>query len=236
METLIRDKYKFLGYTEGSAEFIFSTAYNGLNFQINTSEGTESIKNLTKLFNIKKVGYLKQIHSDRIFEFNDKTEEGDALITDRKGIAIGIFTADCVPVLLYDRNHKVCAAVHCGWRGTYSEILIKTIEKMKSEYCCRSEDITAAIGPHNRICCYEIGTELIELFTSNKRYKGQNIIENGRLNLEVCIIKQLTDEGINNSNIITADQCTYCSRNMIFHSYRKDREKAGRMFSFVYMK
>lgn len=236
MEILKKDNYKFISYTNGSAEFIFSTAYNGLNYQMNTPEGIINLNKLKELFNLDKIGYLKQIHSDKIFKYDDKTEEGDALITSNPGTGIGVFTADCVPVLLYDSINKICAAVHCGWRGTYSEILIKTIEMMKSEYCCGADSITAAIGPHNRVCCYEVGEELIELFTEKQRYKNQNIIQDGRLNLEACLKKQLTDEGVNSNNIVCADECTYCSRDMIFHSYRNDKENAGRMFSFIYMK
>ena len=89
-------------------------------------------KSIKKDFNVRTVSYLKQIHSDKILIINEETidkineSEGDAIITNLKNIAIGVFTADCVPVILVDENTSTIAAIHSGWKGTYKSITLKT--------------------------------------------------------------------------------------------------------------
>ena len=87
-------------------------------------------------------------------------KEGDAIITNVKNVIIGVFTADCVPVILVDEENKVIAAIHSGWRGTFESITLKTIKKMKEEFNTNEINIKAYIGPHIRKCCYEVSEEL----------------------------------------------------------------------------
>ncbi len=79
----------------------------------------------------------------------------DGLITDRPWVGLVIFSADCLPVLLYDPVKRVIAAVHAGWRGTVARIAPKAVEKMAADYGCRREDILAAIGPGISACHFE---------------------------------------------------------------------------------
>lgn len=79
----------------------------------------------------------------------------DGLITDRPGVALVIFSADCLPVLLYDPARRVIAAVHAGWRGTVAGIAARAVEKMAADYGCRRENILAAIGPGISACHFE---------------------------------------------------------------------------------
>lgn len=94
----------------------------------------------------------------------EELEGFDALITDRRGVAIGVRTADCIPVLLYDPVNSVVAAVHSGWRGTLGRISQKTISRMQAEFGTRPEDLKAVIGPG--ICgrCFQVGEEVVNLF------------------------------------------------------------------------
>jgi copper oxidase (laccase) domain-containing protein len=75
--------------------------------------------------------------------------EGDAAITSLPGIAVGIQTADCVPILIADKNALVVAAVHAGWRGIASRIAYKTVKKIVEAYSISPADLIAAIGPHS---------------------------------------------------------------------------------------
>lgn len=88
----------------------------------------------------------------------------DALVTDRVGMMIGIRTADCVPVLLYDVVRGVVAAVHAGWRGTVGGITRKTVEVMKAEFGCCPGNIHAIIGPSISPEAFEVGDEVVEQF------------------------------------------------------------------------
>lgn len=230
------NEYSFLEFKDENMLLYFSTAENNLNFNINTSEGICNMNGLKKWFDLENVGYLKQVHSSIILNYDSNKElrEGDALITDKENIAVGVFTADCVPVLIYDKVKGVIAAVHSGWKGTRDLIVKKTILKMKEEFSCVSSNIVVYIGPHNKSCCYEFGEEALEGFKKEPIYENEAIYKNGKLNLEKCIIKQC--ESINVKNINLLGICTNCSKEYKMFSYRRDGRKAGRMFSFIIKK
>ena len=80
----------------------------------------------------------------------------DAIFTRERGVCIGVSTADCIPVLLYDETSGAVAAIHAGWRGTASAIGLKTVEAMVREFGCRPEDIHAAIGPNVGFCHFDL--------------------------------------------------------------------------------
>lgn len=229
----------FLKFEGENFTIVFTNAENGRSFNRNTESGINELNSLKKRFKVKDVAYLRQIHSDRILsyklddaQFNNN--EGDAILTDEKEVIIGVFTADCVPVILVDDKRGISAAVHSGWRGTFESITLKTIEKMKSEYGCKGEDIKAFIGPHIRKCCYEVSDDLKEKFLEKKKeIKPDIFFDNRNLNLEACIEKDMLDGGIKAENINSLNLCTYCCDKIKLHSYRKSEGAYGRMFAFV---
>ena len=91
----------------------------------------------------------------------------DAFITDLSGVAIGVRTADCVPVLLYDPVKRVVAAVHAGWKGTVLHISQKTLEVMAVTFGCESEEIHAVIGPAIGPDSFQVGLEVAEKFKAS---------------------------------------------------------------------
>lgn len=235
METVVIEGYEFIKYSFGRANVIFSTAKGNLNFNIDSEEGNKNIERLKEWFNLKEIGYLRQIHSDYVCSYDGMLHEGDALITEKENTAIGIFTADCVPILLYDEIKNVIAAVHSGWKGTLSGITINVLNKMEKFFGCETKDIKAFIGPHNRSCCYEIGNDLVNKFRECEIFRDTSFMSGRNLNLEVCITKQLEYEGISKENIVYSDLCTFCSDSFELYSYRKHKEQCGRMFSFIYL-
>jgi len=202
---------------------------------LKSGEFIKNIEYIKKIYNVKSIGYLNQVHSTIIKEFDGIPSEGDAIITDKKQVALGVFTADCVPVLLFDEKKDVIAAIHSGWRGTYDEITLKTLIKMKKVYDVNGEDIVAVIGPHIRSCCYEVSDDLINSFKSKEIYKDININNGRNLDLSSCISAQLKQFGVKVENIIDMELCTRCDEDIIFHSYRRDKEKSGRNFSFIFI-
>lgn len=236
MINLSIDEYEFLKFSERDAEIYFSTAKGNLNFNKNTIEGIRNIKNLKEWLNIKQIGYLNQIHSDLVYIHDGKIHDGDAIITNEKQVAIGVFTADCVPVIIYDKNKKVAAAVHSGWQGTIQNITVKTVQKMIKEYNIDIENLIVYIGPHNMQCCYEVSKELAFQFKNLELYKNSDIIKGRNLSLQNCIIEQLNSLGVRRHQIKTLDICTFCNKKYDLYSYRKHKEKSGRMFSFICIK
>ena len=85
-----------------------------------------------------------------------------------KNICICVSTADCVPILIYDKENDVIAAIHAGWRGTVKRIAEKAVELMKENYNCDPKNMVAAIGPSIGPCCFEFGKEAEEFF--DKKY------------------------------------------------------------------
>lgn len=236
MEILKNDKNKFLKYRVGNINVVFSTAEGNLSFNKRTEEGINNLNKLKDTFKVNNVVYLNQIHSDIIYELknNDIVNlEGDAIITDEKSVAIGVFNADCVPVIIVDEKSKVIAAIHSGWKGTIKKIVYKTIMKMIKDYNCKEENLKVFIGPHNKVCCYEVSEELIDNF--KEEYVNININEGRHLNLEKCIISQINEFNILPENINLLGVCTHCSKEYKLFSYRKSEEREGRLFSFVYI-
>ncbi len=220
------------------AKIVFTNAEYERSFNRNTEEGVEELNSLKEEFNVDDIIYLKQIHSDKVLKYdrknNIKDEDGDAIITNEKGVIIGVFTADCVPIILLDENTGVSAAIHSGWRGTYDSITYKTIMKMKQEYGVNEKNIKAFIGPHIKKCCYEVSKDLRDKFEKRKiNINKEKLFQGNNLNLEACIIDDLEKAGVINDNISLLNLCTYCSEDVKLHSYRKSEGSYGRMFAFI---
>ena len=235
MEIESINNYEFIKFQYENAVVLFSTAKHGINFNKNTEEGLLNLENIAKIFDLRDIGYLNQIHSDLVFNFDGNIKDGDALITNQIKTAIGVFTADCVPVILVDITKGVIAAVHSGWKGTKALIVSKTIERLQEKFGCSARDIRVYIGPHIGGCCYEVSKELVEQFTSEDIYSNIKISDNNKLDLEKCILAQLKQKGIKEENINTTNTCTACNNQYELHSYRFSLNKQGRMFSFVYL-
>lgn len=233
-EIIKLDNMEFIKFVDGKVNILFSTAENNVSYKINTEEGTKNLNRLKDLFSVNEVKYTNQIHSSIIFETNDEKdllkESGDAIISNKNSEIVGVFTADCVPVILYDADKNIISAIHSGWKGTIGDISRKTAEIMKNKY--GAMNIKGLIGPHIGSCCYEVSEELAEKFS--EKY-GHEVRDNRMLSLEYAIRKQL--EGIiDNENIKSLNICTNCNKEYKMHSYRRDSENAGRLFSFAYIK
>ena len=234
MEKISIENYEFITEDLGTALVVFSTAKNGLNFYSKADPGKENIEKLKSWFPVEEVAYLSQIHSDLVFTNDCRGCEGDAIITDKSGVAVGVFTADCVPVIIYDPVHMAAAAVHSGWKGTYSLIVSKTIDKMKNAYGSVPADMKVFIGPNMRECCYEVSEELVQKFRESDYYKDTDAFQGRKLSMEKCILRQLENQGVHDENIKVTGLCTSCSK-VELYSYRRG-EKDKRLFSFIYIK
>jgi polyphenol oxidase len=175
--------------------------------------------------NQEQMASLKQVHSasSLVAGHPGCAGEGDALIATEPGVMVSIRTADCFPILIVDTRTRAVAAVHAGWRGSAEEIVRKTVERLRSEFGTDPKDVFAAIGPGIGACCYHVGEEVALMFGRKKA---------GYLDLAAVNRRQLLMAGIPGDQIDAVGGCTSCEPET-FHSFRRDKDQAGRMVSFI---
>jgi YfiH family protein len=169
---------------------------------------------------------LKQIHSaDCVYAAGRAGILGraDALLENTPGAVVAVKTADCIPILLVDERLRAVAAVHAGWRGTAAGIVGRAVEAMRERLGTAPADLHAAIGPGIGKCCYEVGPEVAERFGESGRT---------RIDLPSYNRTQLIQSGVTAARIYASNLCTMC-RPEEFHSFRRDKEAAGRLYSFA---
>jgi YfiH family protein len=173
------------------------------------------------------IATLRQIHSGIVIEVSqhgaDRFAEGDALIAREQGDLIGVRTADCVPILIADSRTHAVAAVHAGWRGSAVRIVENTVARMRQRYHSRPEDLHAAIGPAIGGCCYEVGPDVARQF-------GTDTDVPVKIDLAAINARQLSEAGVR--DVWKSGRCTFCEAEHWF-SYRREKEAAGRMVSFI---
>jgi|GEM_PF-1153014 len=199
-----------------------------------TSNNTtkENRINLAKKLGIKPDNIFSphQIHSDIIINVSYDMKgkgayskrnaiKGDACITKNKNILLIVTWADCVPVLLYDKETKWLAAIHSGWKSVKQNIIKNTINVLRNNEVSL-KNVFAAIGPGIKDCCYNVGKEFNEYFKKSKFLINKN---NGLyFNLSGYVYEELLKIGINKNNIDFFNICTCCNENPSFFSCRKD--------------
>ncbi len=192
----------------------------------------------------KSVTSLPQIHSSDIIDvsygnrgegyYKDLGRAADGYILTEVGTAAGVKTADCVPVLLYDKKKNIAAAVHAGWRGTALSIAMKAVEKMVS-LGSKREDIYAAIGPAIGGCCYEVGEEVrAETLKVSQELSSAFSYKDGSLyyGIKEANRIELILSGLKIENIDLCPYCTYCEKEL-FYSHRRDKGVRGTMLSLI---
>ena len=171
---------------------------------------------------------LKQVHSTVCLPAEGRMGvlgEGDALLENAPGCAVAVKTADCIPMLFADVRHRAVAAVHAGWRGTAGRIGPAALLAMRERFGTAPEDLRAAIGPGIGVCCYQVGPEVAAQL---------GFAPNGSMHVDLAEAnrRQLVEAGVPPGQIWTAGLCTMCHA-AEFYSFRREREHAGRMYSFI---
>ena len=205
------------------------------------AKSSEDMKNFSDKygFNHDNIVYNTQIHGAdvRIVELEadvaDNGKEADGLITSLQATPLLIFTADCVPVVFYDKKQGVIALAHAGWRGTYGNIAGEIVSIMRNKYGCKVVDIKTIIGPSVSVDNYEVSYDLIEKFTVlevpnyYKEVDGKYYLDLWKLNKEL-----LKKCGILEDNIKIIDFCTVRDNDKFF-SYRLDNTTSKRIGTII---
>lgn len=189
---------------------------------------------------VEKLGLnvLKQIHSAQIYVVEGKPFaeglEGDALITATPDQPIGIYTADCVPVILYDPVTHTTGVVHAGRAGTEKGIVPAAINKMVECFGVNTSNLKVALGPSIGPCCYEVEEDCLkgirERFPGWKSWVREHTEGKVLLDLWKANQDQAKAEGVPEESVFLSRECTACHTER-WYSYRKEGDLAGRMLT-----
>lgn len=161
----------------------------------------------------------------------------DAVMTDVPQLCIGVSTADCIPVLLYDSTHRAVSAVHAGWRGTVLRIVQKAVEAMRDTYGTAPADLQAVIGPGISLDSFEVGDEVYDQFLS-AGFDMQPISRRDakwHIDLPMCNRLQLMEAGVPADHIQMTNICTYQQYDRYF-SARRLGIQSGRIYTGILIK
>ena len=223
-------KFKGLKHCFFSRKRGFSKGfYKGLNCGRGSNDNkvniNKNLKYVSTKMKVKKNNLIlmHQTHSNRVKEIkkNDLGKKifSDAMITKINGIALGVVTADCVPVLLFDRNNKIAGCIHAGWRGAFSNIIKNTVKKIRK--INKNNDIFACVGPCIGKNSYEVDINFYKKFVSkskkNKSYFLQKNKNKKLFNLRKFVSDKLLELNIQVDHI---KRDTYLDKKNFF-SYRR---------------
>jgi len=225
-----------------------SGIYKSLNCGAGSGDDKKNIKkNINKVCkqikcNKNKLVLLSQIHSNKVYLLNKiskKRLKGDALITSKRKLALGILTADCAPIFIFDTYKNIIAAIHDGWKGAYKKIIHKTINEFKKKGS-HIKDLIAVIGPCISKYRYEVKKDFLKKFLNqNQKNIRFFIFKKNKIffSLSDYIKNQLKEAGINRIEIINKD--TYLKKNNFFSARRslnKNNYDYGRNISIIMIK
>lgn len=173
----------------------------------------------------------------------------DAVMTNIPGMCIGVSTADCIPVLLYDEEHHAAAAIHAGWRGTQARIVRKAVQEMRMAYQTDPTKLKAVIGPGISLDNFEVGDEVYAAFEQaafdmsaiaeehikrnpNADDPAKAFERKWHINLPLANIQMLTHNGVDEANIINTGICTFDNADNYFSARRLGIE-SGRIYTGI---
>lgn len=224
----------------------FTTRANGLGARTNGLKSPSDWDAVASEFGIAKdrVVTVNQVHGEDIVIVHEgnyrtmRSVDADGMITTAPGIALGIETADCVPILLIDQKTPAVAAIHAGWRSTVRNIIQQAVTRMQEDFGSPPAAMTAAIGPAIGPECYEVDEPVMgpvrEAFSFWKEISSPR--GNGKWSLDLAKANrlELVRAGLSGNNVHSLGICTSCRRDL-FYSFRAEG-RTGRMLSVVMIK
>ncbi|HEX3754773.1 MAG TPA: peptidoglycan editing factor PgeF [Rhizomicrobium sp.] len=242
----------FFGRAGGVSQGVYESLNCGPGSRDDPQAVAENRRRVTQALSAARLASLAQIHSSTVYALDQQWDgerlEGDGLVTATPGLALGILTADCAPVLFADAGAKVIGAAHAGWRGALGGVLEATLGAMEQLGALRT-GITAAVGPCISQANYEVGAEFRgrfleagaarldagEIELANEEFFASSARPGHyRFDLEAYIVERLMAAGI--SHIEALSTCTYPAENDYF-SFRRTTHRGepdyGRQISAV---
>jgi len=229
-----------------SIRHAFTTRQNGLGARNNGIKSFDDWNAVARAFGIApdRLITVNQVHGEAIVTVDERnyagmrTAEADGLITKVRGIAIGIETADCVPILLIDPVTPAVGAVHAGWRSTVQKIVHKAVKKMQVEFGSDPSRMIAAIGPAIGPECYEVDEPVMGPVRQNFPFWNEAALSRGKDKWGLDLVKlnrmELMQIGLAEKNVHSLGMCTSCRKDL-FYSFRVEG-RTGRMLSAVMLR
>ncbi len=197
-----------------------------------------------KALHCQNLVFLEQTHSDNgvlvtpefLSEYVPFGQQGDYLIT-ATNAGVGVLTADCLPIVMYDSFHTKIGVVHAGWRGSVKRVATKALEAMQNRFGTQIEHVRFFFGPSAKVCCYQVSDDFIhELDTCS--YASEVIVQRGDsyyFDLPTFNRLQLEEIGVKRDAIcLEYTSCTMCHET--FNSYRRQGTQAGRQMTVACLK
>jgi YfiH family protein len=158
----------------------------------------------------------------------------DAVMTDERGLCVGVSTADCVPILFYDPVHHAVAAAHAGWRGTVKHMARKTVCEMQAAYGTRPENLKAVIGPCISLRNFEVGQEVYDAFAAAGHDMEAIAVRLDKWHIDLVSANriQLEAAGVPAAQIMLSGICTY-DRMDDYFSARRLGTASGRIYTGI---
>ncbi len=223
---------------------VFSGRASG-NMSFNHGNALDSLDNRRNFLGKLGIDYnnlvcAKQVHGAGVkradiqhqglgaLSYETALEDIDALITNRRNLPLAVFTADCLPVFLFDPKTHSIGLAHAGWRGTYCGIAQKTLSLMNKEFQVQPENVCVGFGPVIRSCCYEVKNDFRDKFPKYVARRGKSFF----LDLVGVNRQQLGLCGVKLKNMFDCMICTSC-HNAEYFSFRKENSASGRMMSVM---
>lgn len=179
---------------------------------------------------------VKQVHGNEIAYADgsgplDPALEADGLMTDMRRVALGIQTADCIPVFFWDAVQKIGGIAHAGWRGVKAGIASKMVRQFREDFDSRLSTIQVAFGPAIRECCYEVGQEFRDYFPGHFRTMAPG---KGHADIVGAVKAELIAAGLLPSQLFDSGICTVCQNHRFFSARRE--KTSSRILSILYIK
>jgi len=223
--------------------------YSSLNLGINRGDDPELVmENYRRVcgvlgITIDDLVCSHQIHSanirpvtraDRAGLFKSSPHKADGLITCDAGVALLVFTADCVPILLHDPVSGVIAAVHAGWRGTARDIAGAAVRKMVKEFGCVPVDISAAIGPCISGCCFETSRDVVDALYEALGTLAERCVSTfgDKFMVDLKEANRLLLGRAGLVDIVLSDECTCCQSEK-YWSHRRTNGHRGSQAAII---
>ena len=215
-------------------EHFFTTRESVIRSNESNVDIVSNYKSIVDYLNISEKDFIspQQTHSSNVKILSDSVD-----LTDTDGIILNDFKhavylnfADCVPIILYDKEKNIASVVHGGWRGTVKNIVINALNIMTSQLGCKKNNIYSIIGPAISKCCFSVGEDVSEQIVRSVNNADDLIIKKEGLifaDLKLTNYRQLSEFGIPDKNIEICPYCTVCNNDMFF-SYRKEHGTTSR--------
>ena len=197
--------------------------YHESNFRLDSNDDPAAVRETYRRagmalgFSESRLVAGKQVHGNEV-RVVGKADAGifwrerplcDGFVTNVKNLPLGVFGADCQPILLYDPVTSAIGAVHAGWRGTVAQIVTEAVQTMQTEYGSCAEHLRVAIGPHIHSCCYEVSEDVASQLGQIGPY----------VSLSSCVEQELKSRGVREEKVHISPICTRCEHTR-FWSHR----------------